>query len=235
MTNFSFPYKITDLTHALDEGIPAWDLSCGFHKSTICDYADCATDVKFRVHKIVTPAGIGTHIDAPAHCISGGLTIDQLALQDLAAPCVVIDVSARAHERYSLSTQDIENFEALHGKILPKSFVIVRTGWEQFWNQPEKYHNQHVFPSVSREAAEFLLERDIAGLGIDTLSPDRPGDGPQDGYPVHGILLGAGKYIVENIAHAGELPPTGSFTLALPIKILGGTEAPLRLVGLCSR
>ncbi len=70
------------------------------------------------------------------------------------------------------------------------------------------------------------MERNIAGLWIDTLSPDRS----ESGYPVHAALLGAGKYIVENIANAGALPPIGSFAFVLPIKTQKGTDAPIRLI-----
>ena len=63
---------------------------------------------------------------------------------------------------------------------------------------------------------------------IDTLSPDLP----SSGFPVHKHVLGAGKYIVENIANASKLPPVGSITLAMPIKVAGLTEAPIRLIGL---
>jgi kynurenine formamidase len=72
----------------------------------------------------------------------------------------------------------------------------------------------------------MLLQRSIAGIGIDTLSCDR-GD---QGFPVHRIILGAGKYLVENIANAKELPPTGGRILVLPLKLEHGTEAPVRLV-----
>jgi len=71
------------------------------------------------------------------------------------------------------------------------------------------------------------LERGAAGIGIDTLSPDRP----EDGFPAHKLLLGAGKFIVENAANLRSLPPLGSQVLVAPIKISGGTEAPVRLMG----
>ena len=130
-----------------------------------------------------------------------------------------------------LFREDIRQFEREHGQIGAGAFVIVRTGWEQYWNEPEKYRNNLQFPSISRDAAELLLERKIAGLGIDTLSPDTPGSG----YPVHEAILGAGKYIVENVANSSELPPLDSFSLALPIRTEGGTEAPMRLIGLITR
>lgn len=217
-----------DLTYTLEPSIPCWDKSCGFENAVQLDYADCTDAVKFRVQHIAMDAGIGTHIDAPAHCTPGGFTIDQLSLTDLQANCVVIDVSDKAHERFTLSVTDVEQFEQQYGKIPPSSVVLIRTGWDKFWMQPEKYHNNHIFPSVSFRAAKLLLERKIAGLGIDTLSPDRP----EDGYPVHALLLGAGKYIIENVANAALLPPCGSRILIFPIKIKGGTEAPVRLVAI---
>lgn len=83
------------------------------------------------------------------------------------------------------------------------------------------------FPSVSKEAAQLLVERNIKGLGIDTLGPDTA----ESGYPVHQVILGQGKYLVENVANADLLPPVGSTILVAPLYILGGTEAPIRLIG----
>jgi kynurenine formamidase len=221
-----FPYKILDLTHTLEENIPTWDGECGFAHQIKWDYPDCSSEVKFRVQHIKMHAGIGTHIDAPAHCVLGGATVDELQISDLIAPCYRIDVSGKAHERYSVTVEDILTFEKEYGTINPGCFVMIRTGWERFWKEPERYRNNHLFPSVSKEAAKLLLNRQTVGLGIDTLSPDRP----EDGYPVHEAFLGLGKYIIENASGLNELPPVGSFLLALPIKTKKGTEAPIRLI-----
>ena len=224
----SFPYHIIDLTHTLDENIPSWTGSCGFHQEVKLDYDLTSGDVSFRVQQLKMHAGIGTHIDAPAHCSLGKATIEQLDLNNLIAPCVMIDVSAQAHESYTVSLDDLALFEKKYGVIAPKSFVLIRTGWDQFWKEPKKYHNNFLFPSVSKEVADFLIQRKAIGLGIDTLSPDRP----ESCYPVHAAFLGSEKYIIENVANSDSLPPTGSFILALPIKTRHGTEAPIRLVGL---
>lgn len=221
-----FPYTLIDLTHTLDENNPAWEEGCGFHHKTHLDYSDCDTEVKFRVQEFSMQAGTGTHIDAPAHCDSGGHTIDKIPLDHLIAPCFVIDISLKAHESYSLSKDDVLEFEKIHGSIEPGTIAMIYTGWEKFWNTP-KYHNNFRFPSISKEAAEALLDRHILGLGIDTLSPDRP----DDQYPVHALMLKAGKWIVENAANLSKLSPKGSFCMALPIKT-SLTEAPIRLVGL---
>jgi kynurenine formamidase len=223
-----FPYKVIDLTHTISPDAPTWEGDCGFSHDIMLDYASCTTPVKFRVQKFNMVAGIGTHIDAPAHCIPGGKTIDGLGLDELIVPCIVIDVSRRANESYLVTLDDIIAFEQSHGHIAEGCLVIIRTGWDQFWEQPEKYRNNLVFPSVINETAQYLLKRGIMGLGIDTLSPDRP----DSGYPVHAALLGAGKYIIENVANTGMLPPTGSFVFVLPFKIKEGTEAPVRLIAL---
>jgi kynurenine formamidase len=81
--------------------------------------------------------------------------------------------------------QDIVDFEEKFGTIAGGSCVMVKTGWSRFWDEPSKYHNNHVFPSVSPEAASLLLERGVSALGIDTLSPDRT----EDGFKVHKSLL----------------------------------------------
>jgi kynurenine formamidase len=224
----AFPYTIIDLTHMLEEDIPSWNGGCGFHCELTVDYADCTTETKFRTHQLTLQAGMGTHMDAPAHCIPGAATIEQISLSQLCIPCVMIDVSTVCHERYSVSPHDIAQFENNYGTIARGTFVMIKTGWERFWHAPEQYHNQYAFPSVSAEAAQLLINRGVCGLGIDTLSPDRP----ESGYPVHQLFLQQGKYLVENAANLNSLPVQGSFLLILPMKIKGATEAPIRMMAL---
>lgn len=223
LNNFTF----IDLTHSLSPEIPHWSDGCGFQHKVELDYADCNANVKFRVQRVEMHAGIGTHMDVPAHCIPGGITIEDITLKQLITSCIVIDASYNAHEKYSVTCDDIHGFEKKYGTIFKDTFVIVHTGWGRFWNQSEKYRNNLIFPSISKEAAQLLLERNIIGLGIDTLSPDRE----EDGFPVHQLLLNAGKYIIENVANSNKLPPIGASIIALPIKIKDGTEAPIRLIG----
>jgi kynurenine formamidase len=178
--------------------------------------------------RIEMDAGIGTHMDAPSHCIPRGLCIDQFGINELIGPCIVIDISDKSDSEYCLSPDDIIDFENRYGSIKKKSWVLIRTGWSRFWNDPERYRNNHQFPSVSIEAALLLLDRDIYALGIDTLSADVP----KNGFEVHKTFLGAGKLLIENIANLEALPPVGAFIMSLPLKIKDGTEAPTRLIGL---
>lgn len=218
--------SFVDLTHSLTPSIPHWSGHCGFQPTILSDYDDSSTDTKFRLHSINMRAGIGTHMDAPLHCIPEATDIADITLKQLIAPCIVIDVSAKADETYQVTTDDIHHFEKQHGVITKNALVIIRTGWDKFWSTPEKYRNQLRFPTISLQAAELLLEREMVGLGIDTLSPDTEASG----FPVHRLVLGANKYIIENVANADLLPVVGACAIALPLKIQGGTESPIRLI-----
>ena len=223
-----FPFKVVDLTHTLHHDIPTWNGGCGFHHDVHMDYADCQGEDKFCVMKIRMHAGVGTHMDAPSHCHPQDKNVDDFDMNDLIMPSVVIDVSDNIHEYYRVTVDDILDFESQYGQINTNTCVMIRTGWDRFWHDPMQYRNDHKFPSVSIEAAHLLIERHVKALGIDTLSPDRPADG----FNVHQAFLGHNKILIENVAHLDQLPPMGSYSAALPMKIAQGTEAPIRLIGL---
>ena len=171
---------------------------------------------------------MGTHMDAPAHVIPGGRTIDKLTPEELVVDCVLIDVSQEADKNYLVMPSAIEKFEKEYGEIPAHSLVIFYTGWSKFWETPERYHNKFAFPRVDVSVAEILLKRKVVGLGIDTFSCDTG----KDGFSVHRAILRADKYLVENVANAELLPPTGAKVFVLPFKIKDATEAPIRLVAL---
>ena len=221
-------FRIIDLTQPLYPEAPTWNGSCGFCLEIKKDY-----DRLFRVQQIKMHAGIGTHMDAPSHCIPGGLSIAEIPVSQLILPACVLDVSGKAHGDYEVSLADLDAYEANYGIIPPQSLVIIYTGWSRLWAQPEAYRNvdslgQMHFPAVSKKVAEVLLEREVAGLAIDTFSPDCL----DQSYPVHNLFLGAGKYIIENVADCSLMPPQGGYIIALPIKAEGATESPIRMVGL---
>jgi kynurenine formamidase len=221
-----FPYTIIDLTHALSPDIPSWSGSREFEHALHQDYDPNAV-YKFRKHTIQMHEGVGTHMDAPAHCIPGGATIDQIPLDKLLVPAVVIDIPNASDPAAKLSATDVEQFETQHGQISAGCLAMIRSGWSKFWHNPQQYRNDYVFPSVDAEAAQLLVRRGVVGIAVDTLSPDR-GD---NGFPVHNIMLGAGRYMVENATNLDQLPYTGCLVSVNPMKIMGGTEAPIRLLG----
>ena len=170
-------------------------------------------------------------MDAPSHRMEGGKSIADIPLEQLIAPACVIDVSKKADADYAISVADIEQYEGDYGKIPPGALVIGYTGWSRFWSDPEAYRNldgkgQMHFPAFSGKAAEFLLQREIAGIAIDTLSPDCL----DREFPVHKVILGAGKYIIENIADCSQVPPRNSYVIALPLRAENATESPIRAI-----
>jgi kynurenine formamidase len=82
------------------------------------------------------------------------------------------------------------------------------------------------------DAAKLLLERNIAGVGIDTLSIDH---GPSQDFAVHKLLNGAGKIGIENLANLRELPPRGATLVVGALKIRDGSGAPARILALVRR
>ena len=221
-------FRIIDLTQPLFVNAPTWNGSCGFCLEIKKDY-----DKIFRVQQIKMHAGVGTHIDAPSHRFEGGISVIEIPLEKLITKACLIDVSKKAWADYKISVEDIEKYEKTFGNITTDSLVIGFTGWSHFWLDPTKYRNvdatgQMHFPAFSEKAAEFLLKRHIAGIAIDTLSPDCL----DERYPVHQLILGSGKYIIENIADCSQLPPKGAYVIALPLKGKDSTESPLRIIGL---
>ena len=229
--------KLIDLTYALDEETIFWPTNKPFtwEKAawgrTANGYWYASGDFSMSEHG-------GTHIDAPLHFAEGRLAVDEIPLQKLIAPAVVIDVRASVTENrdYRLSRQDLDRWESRHGLIQQGAVVLMLTGWGQGWPDRSRYLGSATpsdpktlhFPGFSKEAAEFLVkERHIDGIGIDTPSIDH---GPSQDFIVHQIINGANLYGLENIANLEKLPPKGAILLALPIKIKGGTGGPVRII-----
>ncbi|MDP3935967.1 MAG: cyclase family protein, partial [Alphaproteobacteria bacterium] len=149
-------FKLIDLTHSLTENAPTWEGTCGFHLVTEHDYLEDADKVSFKVQKISLSCGIGTHIDAPAHCIKNSITIDQIPLDHLVdLPGYCIDISYRINQDNCLTADDIFEFESIHGILKEKSCVLINTGWHRYWDDALQYHNEYQFPYVRIEAAEL--------------------------------------------------------------------------------
>ncbi len=207
---------IIDLTHALSAQIPSWDGSLAFSLR--------------NEDQISMLTSTGTHIDAPAHFIKEGMTIDQLPIHRLFGPACVIDVSKKADADYQVSPQDVEEYEAKYGPIPEHSIVVGYTGWSRHWNNPKAYRNADSsdlphYPTFAASTIELLLTRKIAGVAIDTLALEPI----NSSFPAHQLLLGSGKFIIENLANASQLPPKGAYILALPLKIEKCGEAPARV------
>jgi kynurenine formamidase len=234
--------RVIDMTHAFDERTPYWPNSpSGFELKTLAK-GPTEGGWFYSSYSLCAPEHGGTHLDAPMHFAQAGWSTDRIPVERLLGPAVVIDVSEQAASNadYRLAPGDVQRFEARHGAIPQGAMVLLRTGWERRYPDRKRYFGDDTpgstahlhFPSYGAEAAEFLIaERKIAGLGVDTASIDH---GPASDFPVHRIAAKANVLGFENLRLA-ELPVTGAFVIALPMKIKGGSGGPLRMVALARR
>jgi len=178
----------------------------------------------------------GTHLDAPAHFPPGKATVDQIPAKQLMGPAVVLDVRAEGAKDadFQLPYASVEEWEKRHGRIPEGAIVLLRTGWATRWPDARRYRNQDAqgkmhFPGFSLGAAKLLIERKVSGLGCDTMSIDY---GASEDFAVHHLALGAGLYHLENLADLSEMPESGAFLIAAPIKLEGGSGGPVRVFAL---
>jgi kynurenine formamidase len=230
---------LVDLSYTYDDDTIYWPTtSSRFRKETLF-YGPTEGGYFYSAFSIATPEHGGTHIDAPIHFAEGQATTEAIALERLIAPGVVIDMTgAAAGDRDALLTvEHIDTFERAHGRIEPGTIVLVRTGWGRYWPDPERYLGNDTagdaldlhFPGVSKQAAEVLVARKAAAVGIDTASID---NGPSKDFVAHRVLMTAGIPAFENVAALDELPARGAQIVALPMKIGGGSGGPLRIVAM---
>jgi len=175
----------------------------------------------------------GTHLDAPIHFPPGKTPVDQISVQRLFGPAVVLDVRAEAEKNadYRLPAARVEEWEQRHGKIASGAIVLLRTGWASRWPDAQRYRNQDAngtmhFPGFSVEAVRVLLSRGVSGIGCDTLSVDY---GASADFEVHHLALGSGLYHLENLSDLSALPEIGAFLIVAPIKLEGGSGGPARV------
>ena len=233
--------SVVDLTHPYDETTIFWPTEPGF---ALEKAADGVTDkgYYYSANRFCTPEHGGTHVDAPIHFFKGRYTVDQIPLEQLMGPAVVVDVSeACAKDRdYQVREADFVAWEKRHGQIPRGSIVLLRTGFGKFWPDRVRYMGTDErgagavaklhFPGLHPDAAKWLVaNRKIHAVGLDTPSIDY---GQSTDFIVHRTINGADKPGFENVANVDRLPAAGATIIALPIKIEGGSGGPARIVAL---
>ncbi|HKX84600.1 MAG TPA: cyclase family protein [Pyrinomonadaceae bacterium] len=227
-----------DLTHDFSEATLYWVTAEPFKRTTV---AEGMTDkgYYYSAYNYSAAEHGGTHIDSPIHFAEGKKTVDKLEPHELIASGVRIDVSANATDRdYQITIEDIKNWEAANGKIPEWSIVLFHTGFGSKWPNAKEYlgtdqkgadavKDLH-FPGLHPDAAKWMVEnRKIKAVGIDTASIDH---GQSTLFGSHVALMTNNIPAFENVANLDKLPATGFHIVALPMKIKGGSGAPLRIV-----
>ena len=236
-------YRIIDLSHAYNAETIYWPTSPSKFELTELAYGETPGGWFYSAYALCTPEHGGTHFDAPIHFYASGAPVHDVPLEDVIAPAVTIDVSAQAagDPNYRLTVEDVLDFEARHGEIEAGMIVLLRTGWSERWPDTAAYMGDDTpgdtsrlsFPGYGVAAARLLVEqRGVAVLGIDTASIDH---GPSRDFAVHVLAAASNVGALENLTGLDQLPPRGFTVFALPIKIEGGSGAPMRAVALVPR
>jgi kynurenine formamidase len=233
--------RIVDLTYAFDSETIFWPTEEGFVLEK-GNEGVAEEGYYYAAHRFRTAEHGGTHIDAPIHFHADRPTVDEIPLDRLVGPAVLVDVSDRCAKDpdHRVSVADFEAWEKQHGPIPSASIVLIRTGFGRFWPDRKAYlgtdergasavEKLH-FPGLHPDAARWLIaERQIRAVGLDTASIDH---GPSKQFETHRALFEASVPAFENLAGLDELPPTGFTVVALPIKIRGGSGGPLRAIAI---
>lgn len=226
--------NVVDLTHTLTPDFPFNPTSgyyFSFRATTLTTIKNEGSNARrWEIHE-----HIGTQIDAPIHFHEGGRTLEKLAVDTLIAPLAVIDIRERARSNPDalLTVDDIEVWEKRHGRLPRGTAVFLWSGWDAKIKDAKAYvdlddkDTMH-FPGFATEAVEFLLrERDVVGIGTDTLSPDI---GPSTEFPVHKAWHAVGKWNVECVANLGSVPAAGATVFIGASKVEGAAGGLVRII-----
>jgi kynurenine formamidase len=236
-------YRMIDLTHAYSSRTVYWPTSPSKFTLERLAFGKTEGGYFYAANSLCTPEHGGTHLDAPIHFGEGQRSAEQLPLEQLIAPAIVIDATSQANadRDYRLTAGDVLRFEKQHGRIAAGTIVLMRTGWSRHWPDAKAYMGDDTpgdasklsFPGYGVDAARLLVEERRAGvLGIDTASIDY---GKSTDFMVHRIAAARNVAGFENLTNLDRLPPTGATMIALPMKIEGGSGGPLRAVALVKR
>ena len=241
--------EVIDLTSPLHSGTPILGLppefgqTATFQLELISEYDEKGP--AWYWNNFHTGEHTGTHFDAPNHWITGKDLDDvsQVPAQRLIGPAVVIDTTAQvaANPDFCLDVSDIKEWEAANGAIPKGAWLLYRTGWSKYGDDPAAYanadangpHTQGLTPAAARYLAE---ETEILGMGVETVGTDAGGAfGFDPPFPCHTMLMGANKYGVTQLRNLHRLPVTGAVVIVAPLPIVKGSGSPCRVLALVNK
>ena len=227
--------KYVDLTHTITPSIPVWP---GFDHPTFGPTVDPKTGVPYRWAKdgfeatryVLPTDQLGTQLDPPAHWSPDYPAIDELPPTFAVRPLVVISIVDQVAKQpgYHLSVEDIQRWEAAHGRIPEGEVVFVRSDWSKAWPDPA-LATRRPFPGVSLAALRVLHEqRHILFHGHEPLDTDTTATLEGEAW-----LLNNGYTQAEGVAHLDQVPETGALVAMGFPKFGGGVGGYARFIAIC--
>ncbi|MBW6536304.1 MAG: cyclase family protein [Mariniphaga sp.] len=206
--------KLYDLSHLLNNETPVFP---GMGKLRFQTAATIEKD-GYRETRFEMDSHTGTHMDAPAHMLKNGKTLDQLPVDTFAGKALIIPVPENAE---LIEKEFLLPFEK---QLKEVDFVLFKTGWSKFWGTPRYFEN---FPTPDSEAIEWLLNFSLKGIGFDVVSADLL---KSITYPNHFNILGKGLVIIENLRFPDALTETQGRFFCFPLPYENADGSPVRAV-----
>ena len=219
-----------DLTHAFVPDTPVWS---GFGQAKMKPAADPETHEPYTIAKDGFHATFyemvgqyGTHVDPPAHFAANGATMDQIPLDDMILPLVVLDDTPflAADPAHAFSVADLLAWEKLHGRVPKGSFAALRTDMSKDWTANPARFKRDPFPGWSLDVLKLLLEqRGVVAIGHEAMDTDVTKDMAGETY-----VLGSGHFQIEVMDNLDKVPPTGAYIVVTWPKVKDGLGFPAR-------
>jgi arylformamidase len=207
-----------DLTHTFDKHIsvyPGDTAPLVQSITTVSKDGYASKQIAFTSHQ-------GTHIDAMSHMQENGKTLTDLPLEKFSGSALTIDVRSYAAQQIPKMI-----FEKQAALIASADFILLYSGWDQYWGTAAFEKD---FPTISREAMEYLCGFNLKGIGMDCFSPD-PVNSPD--YAIHHLAFDAEMVLIENLRQLQFLPDNKLVQFfCFPMKIADADGAPVRAVAL---
>ncbi|CAH1267351.1 Hypp3729 [Branchiostoma lanceolatum] len=230
--------QVIDMTYTFDGTTIYWPTSKSFRLTNVFrNYS--AVGFWYEASEMEAAEHGGTHLDAPAHFSRNKWRADDIPVERLMGPAVVVDVSVKTtgNADYMVTAQDLQDWENTHGRIPDGCLLFVNTGWGKHWSNKQQYLGTDTkntsllhFPGIHPDGARWLVQnRGMHAVGIDTASLDY---GQSTNFDVHQTLFGSNIPGFENVANLDKLPTKGAIVYALPMKIGDGSGGPVRMVGI---
>jgi arylformamidase len=205
---------LTDLTHPIDNKIPVFPGEPGPNIRKIANHETHG----YRVKWLEMGSHTGTHMDAPAHMIPDGKTLDQFPVSHFTGTASIIPIPRRTR------LIEIPFLTRFQEKIKESEFVLFVTGWSKYWGTDHYFHD---FPVLTVDAARWLAGHPLKGIGIDTISVDPVNS---VSLQIHHIILNAGLVIIENLHFQERSLPDKAVFYCFPLRIADADGSPVRAV-----
>ena len=226
--------SFTDLTHSFHPGQPHFP---AFPNEVREALFDVEKGDGFTAHRYSIVGQWGTHVDPPSHFIRGGRTLDQIPVEEMILPLVILDITDRVSGNPDATPvlKDVQDWEGRNGAIPEGAFVALRTGWSRRWPDPEAMANRDAgglshTPGWSREVLAFLIEqRSVAAVGHEQTDTDPGLATSMQDFSLETYVLAQDRWQIELLANLDGLPEAGAVVVAAWAKPLGGSGFPARV------